>query len=312
MGTAHLQPHVRSKALITFLGMPTRTSGEIRGRQIAEALGGTACFVDVHKPDWNAIKQNKVALFVRTWNSHLARELTSKGYKVGYEVGDMPVGDAVFRNAEVEDLRAYAHPECDFFVVNNHVQLGDMAQVMNKDVYVIPHHTVNYKKHTNPLRKAQRVGYVGLPEQLSAKDDIDALCKKMGIEFVSIHPNTREECVEIFKTIDVGVVFAEGNAGIRPRVAELMKRYKPNTKLSNFQSFGIRTVCTPYESYLEFGGNASRFEHDRDGMLWSLEMLIEGSSLSALEREHAITVGERFHIDEVIKLYRKMAQEVTK
>ena len=123
--------------MITFLGMSSRTSGEIRGRQVAEALGGTACFTDVHNPDWNLVSQNKTVLFVRTWESQLARVLKSKGYKVGYEVADMPVGDAVFRGAEVKDLSAYAHPECDFYVVNNHVQLGDMAQVTSKPVYVI-------------------------------------------------------------------------------------------------------------------------------------------------------------------------------
>lgn len=314
MAQTSLQPHVRSSVLITFLGMPSRTSGEIRCRQVAEKLHGeytSARFVDVHNPDWRAIQQNQIVLFVRTWEPKLARELAQKGYVVGYEIADMPVGDAVFRGAEVADLSAYAHKECDFFVVNNHVQLGDLAQVTNKAVYVIPHHTVNYESYRNPLRPVQRVGYVGLPEQLSAKNDIEALCRDKGVEFVSIHPNTREECVEIMKTIDVGVVFAEEGDNIRPRVAELMKRYKPNTKLSNFQSFGIRTVCTPYESYLEHGGGATRFESTRDGMLESLKFLIDGSSISQMESDRAYAVGQRFHIDEIIKLYSRMAHEVT-
>lgn len=303
--------------MITFLGMPVRTSGEIRGRQVAERLHdsinhASARFVDVHNPDMRAIQQNEVALFVRTWEPRLARELSKRGHKVGYEVADMPVGDAVFRGADVKDLSAYAHAECDFFVVNNSVQQYDMLQVTDRPVWVIPHHTVNFEHHRNPLRPAQRVGYVGLPEQLSAKDDIETLCRKMNVEFVSIHPNTREECVELMKTIDVGVVFAEGCDNIRPRVAELMKRYKPNTKLSNFQAFGIRTVCTPYESYVEFGDNATWFESTRGGMLESLEYLIKGSSLSQVESDRAYEVGKRFHIDEVIRLYRKMAHEVTK
>lgn len=298
--------------MITFLGMSSRTSGEIRGRQVAEALGGSACFTDVHNPDWSKLAKNKTVLFVRTWEGGLARRLKDQGYRVGYEIADMPVGDAVFRGSDVPTLDPYVHRECDFYVVNNAVQRADVYDVLlnqvnaHKRVHIVPHHTVNYERHRNPLRPVKRVGYVGLPEQLSAKADIEALCQKKGVEFVSIHPNTREECVEVMKTIDVGVVFAEGGDNIRPRVAELMKRYKPNTKLSNFQSFGIRTVCTPYESYLEFGDNATRFEPDRDGMLWSLEMLIEGSSLSQLESDRAFEVGERFHIDNIKKLYEAM------
>ena len=298
--------------MITFLGMSSRTSGEIRGRQVAEALGGDACFTDVHNPDPNALAKNKTVLFVRTWEGNLARRLKNQGYRVGYEIADMPVGDAVFRGSEVTSLDPYVHRECDFYVVNNSIQRDDVYDVLlnqsnaHKRVYIIPHHTVNYERHRNPLRPTQRVGYVGLSEQLSAKNDIEELCRKKGVEFVSIHPNTREECVEVMKTIDVGVVFAEGGDNIRPRVAELMKRYKPNTKLSNFQSFGIRTVCTPYESYLEHGDNATRFESTRDGMLESLEYLIKGSSLSQRESDQAYEVGERFHIDHIKRYYENM------
>ena len=220
-------------------------------------------------------------------------------------------GDAFFRGAKVENLSAYAHPECDFYIVNNTVTLKDLEPYAdNKPIYVVPHHTVNYDKHVNTLKKAARVGYVGLPEQLSAKEEIEALCAKMGVEFVSVHPNTREECVEIMKTIDVGVVFAESSLSSNPRFAELLKRHKPNTKLSNFQSFGIRTVCTPYESYLEHGGGASRFEETRDGMMESLELLIEGSSLTEMESARALAVGQRFHIDEIVKQYKNIVLDL--
>lgn len=295
--------------MITFLGMSTRTSGEIRGRQVAERLKQGACFTDIHNPNWRLLQQNKIVLFVRTWEPNLAKELYRRGYIVGYEIADMPVGDAVFRGAEVTDLSAYVHKECDFFVVNNCVQLNDLAQVTNKTICVIPHHTVNYESYRNPLRRVERVGYVGLPEQLSAKEDIENLCRDKGVEFISIHPNTREECVEIMKTIDVGVVFADSGDNIRPRVVELMKRYKPNTKLSNFQSFGIRTVCTPYESYIEHGGGATRFESTREGMLESLNSLINESSISQLESDNAYIVGQKFHIDEIIKRYEHAARE---
>lgn len=307
--------------MITFLGMPSRTSGEIRGRQIAERLHfdhESARFVDVHNPDWKVIQQNQIALFVRTWEGNLARELKRRGYIVGYEIADMPVGDAVFRNAEVTDLSAYVHSECDFFVVNNHVQLTDVYDVLlnqanaHKRVYVIPHHSTNVSGQAAPFRtKPERVGYVGLPEQLSGKDELEALCKKHDVQFVSVHPNTREECDEVFRSLDVGVVFAESDSTMRPRVVELMRRYKPNTKLSNFQAYGIPTICTPYESYKEHGDDACIFVNTKEEMLKALDELLNNHNMRLVESNKAYKVGKRFHIDEILKIYRKMAFEVT-
>jgi hypothetical protein len=298
--------------MITFLGMSSRTSGEIRGRQVAEALGGTACFVDVHNPDWKVIQQNQIALFVRTWEGKLARELKHRGYIVGYEVADMPVGDAVFRNAEVQDLSAYAHSECDFFVVNNHVQLGDMVAVCSKPCYVIPHHSTNVSGQVAAFRtNPERVGYVGLPEQLSGKDELEALCKKHDVQFISVHPNTREECDEVFRSLDVGIVFAESDSTMRPRVVELMRRYKPNTKLSNFQAYGIPAICTPYESYKEHGYGACTFVETKEEMLAALERLLINHIVRLVESNKAFNVGKNFHIDEILKIYRLMAFEVT-
>lgn len=302
--------------MITFLGMPSRTSGEIRGRQIAERLhwaDASARFTDIHNPQWKVIEQNKVALLVRTWEGNVASELKRRGHIVGYEIADMPVGDAVFRGAEVRDLSAYAHAECDFFVVNNSVQKADLALVTDKPSFVIPHHSTNFDGHAAPWRSTpQRVGYVGLPEQLSGKDEIVELCKKHNVEFFSVHPNTREECDSVFRSLDVGIVFAENDATMKPRVVELMKRYKPNTKLTNFQSYGIPTICTPYESYKEHGDGACTFVETKEEMLAALDKLLSDGNLRLVESNKAIAVGRRFHIDRIAYRYNEMIIEVTK
>jgi hypothetical protein len=302
--------------MITFLGMPARTSGEIRGRQVAERLHlghESARFVDVHNPNWDVIKQNKIALFVRTWEPNLAKQLVQKGFIVGYEVADMPVGDAVFRNANVKDLSAYAHDECSFFVVNNSIQLQDMHKVIDKPVYVIPHHTTNFDNVSAPFRTIpNKVGYVGLPEQLSGKSELEKLCVEHNCEFVSVHPNTREECDKVFRSLDVGIVFAESDSTMSSRVVELMRRYKPNTKLSNFQAYGIPTICTPYESYKEHGGNACIFVDDLQSMLSSLKILLTDTNKRLVLSNQSLAVGKQFHISKIINLYEKMALEVSK
>lgn len=304
--------------MITFLGMPSRTSGEIRGRQMTEAIGGTACFVDVHSVDFNIVAKNKTALFVRTWEPAVAAELKRRGHRIGYEIADMPVGDAFFRGAEVVNFDAYTHPECDFFVVNNAVQRDDVflslesKGMANRHVRIIPHHSTNFHgaaAQFNTIPK--RVGYVGLPEQLTCRDEIETVCAKHNVEFISVHPRTREECDEVFRSLDVGVVFADSNATMRPRVVDLMKRYKPNTKLTNFQAYGIPAVCTPYESYLEHGRNPETdggvvFVDDKAAMLAALEQLLVDRSLRMTMGQRAFEHGKHFHINEIKRMYEDL------
>jgi hypothetical protein len=226
----------------------------------------------------------------------------------------MPVGDAVFRQKEIKNLRDYTHKECDFFIVNNSLAQADVGLVSDKPSFIIPHHSTNFgniKATWN--EEVKRVGYVGLPEQLSSKTEIEKLCRDHGAEFVSLHPNTRDECDALFKTIDIGVVFAESDEKMRPHVVDLMKRYKPNTKLSNFQSYGIPTVCTPYESYIEFGGQACRFVDTKDRMLYEIEhLIIEDPEMRASLARDAFYVGQKFHIDNIKKLYENNHKDYQK
>lgn len=301
--------------MITFVCMPSRTSGEIRGKQVSERLGGLACYTDIHNPDWKKIGRNKVTLLCRTWDGNLAKELKKQGHVVGYDMADMMVGDAVFRNKTVTDLRDYVHPECDFFVVNNEVQRADVMMFSgSRPVFTLPHHSTNFSGTTcGHNDKPRRVGYVGLPEQLSAKSEIETLCASHNVTFISVHPNSREECDAVFRSLDIGLVFAESDSTMRPDVVALMKRYKPNTKLTNFQSYGVPTICTPYQSYIEFGENACRFVDTKEAMLDNLAQLLENEDVRFAEAQAAIVVGRKFHIDELIKTrYIPMIETVSK
>lgn len=293
--------------MITFVGMGSRTSGLIRGMQMAERIGGQ--FVELGS---NVASKNEVVIILRNYSSQVTQFYKKQGCIVGYDIADMPVGDAVFRNKEVRNLKDYAHKECDFFVVNNSLVKADVGLVSDKPSFIVPHHSTNFDNVISEFKDNPKlVGYVGLPEQLSGKIEIEKLCASYGAQFVSIHPNTREECDKIFRSIDIGIVFAESNSAMRPHVVDLMKRYKPNTKLTNFQSYGIPTVCTRYESYLEFGENACRFVDDMPSMLNHLAQLLAIKEARLQEGQQALVVGQKFHIDNVKKMYENMHKDIT-
>lgn len=293
--------------MITFVGMASRTAGYIRGIQMSQRMGGQ--FIELHS---RQPSNNEVVIIQRNYSATDARYYKTRGHIVGYDIADMPVGDSIFRGKHVDSLKDYVHPECDFFIVNNSLQQQDVAAVSDKPTFIIPHHTTNFDNLRAEFREEPKVvGYVGLPEQLSAVKDIEDMCSAWGASFVSVHPNTREECDSVFRKIDIGIVFAEHDGKMNEHVINLMKRYKPNTKLSNFQSYGIPTICIPYESYLEFGENACIFVPDRGHMLMQLNFLLSKDPSHRRElSDQAFEVGKKFHIDNVKKLYENIVKEI--
>lgn len=286
--------------------MASRTSGYIRGIQMAQRTGGQ--FIELHS---RQPSNNEIVIFQRNYSAVDARYYKARGHIVGYDIADMPVGDAVFRGKRIDDLKDYVHAECDFFIVNNSLQKADVALVSEKPTYIIPHHSVNFENYRSTLSVTPKiVGYVGLPEQISAVEDIKRMCENWGASFVSVHPNTREECAKVFQEIDVGIVFAESDSIMNQHVIDLMKRYKPNTKLTNFQSYGIPTICTSYESYKEFGEDACLFVDSKQEMLKALSSLLEQDhSLRFDLANRSFDIGRKFHIDEIKKLYENICKE---
>ena len=71
--------------------MKERTSGEIRGRQVADAL--RASFVDVRDHRTLALVRDDTVVFVRQFEPHLASMLKQNGCIIGFDLLDRPVAD---------------------------------------------------------------------------------------------------------------------------------------------------------------------------------------------------------------------------
>lgn len=292
------------------MGMPSRAAGEIRGRQLAERIPG-AVFLDVHSPDASRLHDNTVALFVRAYSQSLADSLKKAGCVVGYDIADMPVSDAVFRG-QSHDPRRHLHDECQFYVVNNTTHANEIRAISPLvDVFTLPHHSVNLDGTKAPFNYVpRRVGYVGLPEQLSAVAEIEAVCARHGTEFVSRHPTSREACDALLRTLDVGVAFVEADGRITPEVVDLIKRYKPNTKATNFAAYGVPSVCSRYLSYEEFVDGGCMLVDTRSEMLYELDRLLGDLEHRGKMSRAAYAIGGAFHVDRIVEQYIAMAKTI--
>lgn len=106
--------------------------------------------------------------------------------------------------------------------------------------WVIPHHHCNRDGYILPeerLAKPRNVGYLGQPEHLHDREEIEAAVRKLGLEFVSF--DTWD--LDAYKKIDIGIAWT--------RRDELRDQTRSNIKLTNFAAHGIPSVVCDYESY---------------------------------------------------------------
>jgi len=299
--------------MITFVGMAGRSSGQIRGFQIASAVDGN--FYDFETGQLYCTnendKLNNTIVFIRSFKENLAAQFKSDGAKIVFDVLDAPVARIeqvrLQENNFVDDFdwRDLTSDLIDEYIVNNSLvknKLIDVGIDSNK-IHIIAHHLA----YAQPIKKSfkdkiETIGYVGLKDQFLLHEEMIEFCKKRNINFISAHPETREDCCKILESIDVGVVFYHYDS---PEFSHALS-YKPFTKLSNFQGFCVPSVVTEYESFKEFGKNAYLPGNNTVDFFNNLDVLIEDTEL----RKRIVDSGYKnafdYSLEETIKKYKKI------
>ena len=288
--------------MISFVGMSGRSSGKIRGLQVSESLG--CGFFDSSRVPVESLE--KVVILIRNQAGDFARFLKSREHIVGYDLLDMAVGDLIFRDRDV-DLSNYVDPGIDFYIVNNSYQKAALQKHTNSKVFIVPHHTVNYEndRFCRGL-EAKKFAYVGLPSQIDRVDEITSFIESLGGTFSIYNPKSREECIECFKNIDVGVVYLDKENKFFKDIVD----QKPNTKLVNFQSFGIPTICTRYKSFEEFGSGANLFVNDFEQLKSAIQIICEDDDLRQEISDRSYKNAQEYHISEIAKKYKSILKDI--
>lgn len=290
--------------MIAFIGMKERTSGLIRGIQISGVINDSR-FFDINLNRQEILKLNDaIVVFIRQIDVDLAKRLKHQNCKIVYDLLDRPVADQhkQYPNGENEIDWSHYVNNVDGIIVNNSSVLLKMKKFIDDErISVIPHHAVNFEKHRIDVKQnVETLGFIGIQNQFDAYDDVENLCKKYDINFVHKHPNTRIECHELMKTIDIGAIFVE-NCGYKSYVHQ----FKPNAKLTNFQSYGIPTVSSGYKSFEEFGGDAWLLITSKNEFIEKLEMLICDHKLRMDISNRSYEWAKQFHINNIAKLYEQ-------
>lgn len=294
--------------MITFCGFSYRSSGIIRGMQLSQRLQNSE-FLDIDRLSFKRPK-NEVVLHVRKFDAAHAQYCKSLGLKVGFDVADNPVTDFLYGRVKQDDFSRYVNPSIDFYIVNNDLVKEKMEACTDKKVYVVPHHNCNFDKVRNPQRKPKTIGYIGLPEQSIDVEKLQSTCSKLNLSFFNRDIIEHSKLSEAFSQIDIGMVFFEKEES-KKELQEKILNYKPGTKLSNFQSYGIPTVCLPYQSFKQFGEGKCRYIETIESLEYELENLVKNEDAYHTLSTESAMVGEKFHIDHVLQYYKKISEDMT-
>lgn len=290
--------------MISFVCLPDRSSGEIRAKQIASFIQGSEVLNITH----NQIPKNRHVIFVRQFDLDYCRRLHNMGFVVGRDIADVPAWD--FRLDRGKTLGDYIDYSCSFYIVNNTWYKSQIEEIGAKNVFVIPHHSCNFENERSCTgEKIETVGYIGLPEQLSRSDDIKNFCNSLGLKFKSVNPLTRIDLINQIKSIDLGLIFLDSTT-VSDEKIEYTKKFKPNAKITNFQSYGIPTVCTEYESYKEFGRRAYIACNSYEEIKEAIKNLVLDEKLRRKLSDDSIEIAKDLSIIKIVDSYATMIKGV--
>lgn len=286
-----------------FTGMSERSSGQIRGIQISDQIrssGKDAKFIDTRDSSILSTRDQTV-IFIRSLDRSIASRLKNQGCRIVFDVLDRPVADIHESQKMKRDFfwESYSIPEIDSFIVNNSALKDKIEYATKKTCTIIPHHAVGSDYRSRSL--VVSAGYIGLPDQLDCKDEIENVLRKFGVKFFSKNPTNRDDCIKDLRDLDLGIIFLKKNARTDP-----VLKYKPNTKLTNFQSFGIPTISIPYHSFVEFGGDCW-IQTSESSILEDIEKFLDHPEKIEKISFDSIENSKKYTIERVSQMYEIFA-----
>lgn len=226
---------------LLMTGRGTSGSWQIRGVQLARAMGATA------EPHARNIESFDLAVLVKRPTDDLLQRLRRAKVPVVWDLVDawpQPAGNEWNRERCLEWLKEMVrNVRPAGIVAATHEMAADCAQI-GVPVLALPHHARPGLRQ-NPIRPVEVVGYEGAPHYLGRwLPVIEAECAARGWTF-TMNPSELAEVDMILALRD-----CEGYAP---------KNWKSNVKLANAQGSGTPVVCNREAGYLETMSGAERW-----------------------------------------------------
>jgi hypothetical protein len=289
VGTVLAPTSVRALFVYERVGLG---SAEIRGRQVAAALGADACrFTEL---DPTRTGGYDVVVYVKRIPP---RETVDAVRRAGARQVADPLDNFKWRKVRrVADV-------LDAFIGANHTHAALLESRFERPAVRIPHHHCNFEEARIPERSPATLGYVGdsdhWPQTRKALRNTEHRLVSL------LDGETREQLVQTYLGIDIGVGFRRHSD---------KARYNSAVKLANFMSFGIPAVMSVETGYLEVGlhGTTCLFARDAGEMRLLVNRLVRDPVWRAEMGAAAFEAAGAYHIRNVAAQYRSFLEALVR
>jgi len=260
-------------------------SGEIRGRQMAAAVGGII--------DANIVYPDDVLVFIKGGPpQHIIDYVRQVYVDVDDSYGSIPY---------LEE-----HPEVCPIAASRVGQRYLNERLGRDNVLLIPGHHCNFERFVKVTSDVKTAGFIGYPENLHlGVDTLHSALGGVGINFVvKTDAKNREDVCSFYKSIDIQICFRKMDEKVNP-APEL----RDPLKLINAGSFGIPTVAYPEPSYVdEFNGCFLQVDSPENIPTQCLKLKNDGwfyHKMSMLVLQQA----EQYHIEHIAPMFARLRDE---
>ena len=263
----------------SFFGVAHWGQIEVRGRQVAERLGGKFNPIEGFEDD--------ICIFVGS-RPRIERPLRTfldpgeKRLQLHYIAHYKEIRVISWSNAQFARLK-YLYP--------------------NRPIYLIPQHHCNFEHEQRPDRPIVKVGVVGPHTSVyHPLEDLRARLENVGLQFhLTATPRNQREAANAYKELDIQLVFRNILPGLE---------YRSPLKVINAGSFGIPTVAFPEPAFeMEVKGTYLPAE-TIDELIEGARALSTNPSLYRKYADAARATATEYHIDKIIPHYRKLEEVV--
>ncbi len=261
-------------------------SGEIRGRQIAEALGSEVAAVNPP-----VLTHDDIFIGIKTLPPP---ELVDRIRATYIDVVDCH--GAIPCIADSDKINAIAISDTAYEYL--------CSKIPSERVVKIPEHHCNFERSLRiPCFPIKTIGYIGEISGLHLVPRFLAnALKELEIDFKMMfqYPN-RQSVIDFYSDMDLQLTFRLDAVD-----GEVRSELKNPLKLNNAGSYGIPTAAWPEVNYLtEWKGDFWEVESIDDIVSVIKSMTFE--SFSAM-RQRAMERAERYHIDKILPLYLELLE----
>jgi len=296
-------------SLIFILDSLTVGNAYIRG--ILPVMGMKKNNIDakyIVASDFNprSVEINDVVVFVKYDRLGQAKEVKNKGAKVVLDIVD---SKTIHKS---EDLRQ----SIDALIVNTASSRRIIKSNFNfnKPIFKIPHIITNFNKDLKTqVRKSlpkipKTLGYLGVRETFTDIDYFNSFCTKNDLNWYNAQPSITDNESHTLN-IDLGCINFTGD---KERIGGTLTITKPSAKLLNLFSYGIPTLFSPYESYIDaitsYGFNDLLWCccSTKEAMFDKIDILMKDHDLYRELSDQAFDLSRNYHISNTSNIYKEL------